>query len=77
VRARIQQGCRVVDGITVELTASIGVAPGLPGDTVAALIARADQAMYAAKRAGRNRVMAHGAAPVTETKEAPEGASVD
>ena len=77
VRARIQQGCRVVDGTTVELTASIGVAPGLPGDTVAALIARADQAMYAAKRAGRNRVMAHGAAPVTETKEAPEGASVD
>ena len=39
-------------------TISIGVA-GFPdhGDTLETLIERADQALYAAKRAGRNRVI--------------------
>lgn len=79
VRARIQSGCAVVDGTAVDVTASIGVAQGVPGDSVASLIARADQAMYVAKRAGGNRVMPHGAASpcVAEKTEAPEGAPVD
>lgn len=78
VRTRIQHGCAVVDGVAVDVTASIGVAEGAAGDTVASLIARADQAMYVAKRAGGNRVIAHGEpAPAPETQEAPEGASVD
>ncbi|MEL1263204.1 diguanylate cyclase [Pseudoxanthomonas putridarboris] len=79
VRARIQRGCAVVDGIVVDVTASIGVAQGVPGDSVASLIARADQAMYVAKRAGGNRVMPHGAASpgIAERTEAPEGAPVD
>lgn len=37
-------------------TASFGVAGHRAGDTVASLLARADQALYQAKRAGRNRV---------------------
>ena len=37
-------------------TASFGVAGFLPQDTVQTLIYRADQAMYAAKQSGRNRV---------------------
>lgn len=38
------------------LGCSIGVALALPGETLGSLMARADAAMYAAKRAGRNRV---------------------
>ncbi len=43
----------------VSITVSIGVADCRPGDTVARLMRRADTAMYAAKRAGRDRVAAH------------------
>jgi len=39
-------------------TVSIGVATLEPGETVASLLSRADTALYAAKSAGRNRVMA-------------------
>jgi diguanylate cyclase (GGDEF)-like protein/PAS domain S-box-containing protein len=40
----------------VSITVSLGVACYSPGDTVATLMERADAAMYAAKRNGRNRV---------------------
>lgn len=39
-------------------TVSIGVTLAWPGEDVDAVIARADQAMYRAKKAGRNRVVA-------------------
>lgn len=39
-----------------QVTLSIGVAPAEAGDSLEQLILRADQAMYAAKAAGRNRV---------------------
>jgi two-component system, cell cycle response regulator len=38
------------------VTASIGVAAGPPGTSQGNLLSRADQALYAAKRGGRNRV---------------------
>ena len=38
-------------------TASFGVAAALPEDTLSSLMARADEALYRAKRAGRDRVM--------------------
>jgi diguanylate cyclase (GGDEF)-like protein len=41
----------------LKLTMSAGVAAYAPGDTVESLIARADQALYAAKDAGRNRTV--------------------
>jgi len=45
------------DGAMVRSTISIGVARYRdPGETFAACLARADEALYAAKRAGRNRV---------------------
>jgi two-component system cell cycle response regulator len=43
------------------VTISIGVAASLSGDTPAHLIKRADEAMYEAKAAGRNRVIARAA----------------
>jgi len=54
------EGVLVVSGeIKVHCTVSIGIAQwGGDGDAVAALVARGDNAMYAAKRAGRNRVCA-------------------
>ncbi len=40
------------------LTLSLGAAERRPGEARDSLISRADEAMYAAKRAGRNRVEA-------------------
>ena len=41
-----------------KVTVSIGVAEFKKGDTAVSLLERADQCMFAAKRAGRNRVVA-------------------
>jgi diguanylate cyclase (GGDEF)-like protein/PAS domain S-box-containing protein len=43
-------------GGPVNITVSLGIASYSSGDTVGSLIARADAAMYVAKRSGRNRV---------------------
>ncbi len=40
----------------LRLSCSFGVALGAPGDDIDALLRKADAALYAAKRAGRNRV---------------------
>jgi two-component system cell cycle response regulator len=48
----IQQGARAL-----EVTISIGIAALGAGDTAAAVLKRADQALYRAKRDGRNRVV--------------------
>jgi two-component system cell cycle response regulator len=42
---------------TIPLTISAGIAELEPGDTVQSLLRRADEALYAAKAAGRNRVV--------------------
>ena len=42
--------------LTLRTTASFGVCLAEPGDTVSAVLMRADAAMYSAKRAGRDRI---------------------
>ncbi len=58
--ARVQQrtGTVVLNdlGIPDQVTVSIGVAESNPGESIEALLARADQALYRAKHAGRDRV---------------------
>jgi len=48
----IQKGAR-----SIEVTISIGIAALGAGDNAASVLKRADQALYRAKRDGRNRVV--------------------
>ncbi|HID8539206.1 TPA: sensor domain-containing diguanylate cyclase [Stenotrophomonas maltophilia] len=57
LRQHITEAARALQVPGLEVTASIGLAQWRPGeDDLAALLRRADHAMYVAKRAGRNRV---------------------
>ena len=44
------------EGTEISITASVGLAELLPGETVGAWVERADRALYQAKEAGRDRV---------------------
>ncbi|MBU6246658.1 MAG: GGDEF domain-containing protein [Xanthomonadaceae bacterium] len=58
IRAEVERSPLEINGEPVHLTVSIGTAVAGPGDwDMTALRRRADAALYAAKRAGRNRVM--------------------
>lgn len=52
-----QVHCTLPEGIREPMTLSLGVALLLPGESVDSLLARADQALYCAKAAGRNQVV--------------------
>lgn len=49
--------CISHDGRTIRATVSVGVAPIIPGTTTDQLLRMADQALYNAKAAGRNRLV--------------------
>jgi diguanylate cyclase (GGDEF)-like protein len=51
------------DGTELAITASFGVASMPPSTSAEDILAAADEALYAAKSAGRNRVVASDAEP--------------
>lgn len=58
VRARVAKNTFHSGDVNVPITVSLGVAESGEHDSVDSLISRADAALYAAKKAGRNRVRA-------------------
>jgi diguanylate cyclase len=59
VRAAVAAAIFRFEGTDLKVTVSEGAAQSQPGDTAATLVKRADDALYAAKKAGRNRVYFH------------------
>jgi len=66
IRERIEQHVMIVDGGEIQVCISAGVAELSDKDSGAALITKADAALYVAKQGGRNRVEA--ASPQTQTQ---------
>ena len=63
------------DDAVVEVTCSLGIAEWEIGDTIDGLLRRADMALYEAKRAGRNRVVAADTFPISQNHENWKGIS--
>ncbi len=70
VRGALQRGCAPM--LPRVITASFGVSEHCSGERPTALLKRADQALYAAKRAGRNRTVSW--SPTTGAVYASESA---
>ena len=58
-RMAVEKSAFVAQGRELHVTVSVGVAQALAGEKMEKLPRRADQAMYAAKEAGRNRCYFH------------------
>jgi diguanylate cyclase (GGDEF)-like protein len=74
VRRAIESRTFQFEGAPLRVTVSGGMAQLLPGDDAATLIRRADEALYASKKAGRNRTHWHDGercVPLTPTALAP------
>ncbi|MGI4856563.1 MAG: GGDEF domain-containing protein [Janthinobacterium lividum] len=56
-RARLANNRCVIGGVPATCTFSAGITELVPGDSLAALMARADRALYQAKQTGRNRTV--------------------
>jgi diguanylate cyclase len=84
IRAAIAKGISRFGGTELQVTVSIGVAQIETSESLATLISRADEALYAAKEAGRNRVWfndgkqslaAQSPAPATKPQAEPPAAT--
>ena len=58
-RRAIVAASTIFDGKKLQVTASLGVSQAMEGEEAASLIRRADEALYAAKKNGRNRTFLH------------------
>ncbi len=59
IRRRVEASPLHVEDHLIALTVSLGVTQAKPGETVEALVGRADSALYQAKQRGRNCVVAY------------------
>lgn len=59
----------------IEVTCSLGLAEWEAGDTIDSVLRRADMALYEAKRAGRNRIVASDTFSLSENHEKWKGVS--
>ncbi|WP_397543630.1 diguanylate cyclase [Roseovarius salis] len=73
LRARLREAPVIVEGESVQITASFGVAVLAGSAELEAGIARADAALYAAKLQGRDRVTSAGPAGQGSGPDAPPG----
>lgn len=66
LRRKLDETTFIYEGAKIRVTASMGLAytPGTGGCTGQELVRRADQALYRAKRDGKNRVCVFGKAPM-------------
>ena len=71
VRSLVERATARHNGLTIDITCSIGVAELPPGGTRDELISAADRALYSAKNAGRNAVRIDGP-PTADISEASE-----
>lgn len=81
-RAAIERMVVESAGQLLKVTVSGGVAAAVPAEELDQLVARADQGLYASKRAGRNRIHVHdgkqlsfNGKPITEATEAKNAAA--
>jgi diguanylate cyclase (GGDEF)-like protein len=74
LRARIEAMPIMVEGGVIRTTISAGVALRAPGENFANLYRRADQALYAAKKAGRNCLRLNAGRGAIEPLEAAKAA---
>ncbi len=80
VRQAVSEHKFEIGGQQISLTVSAGAAQAAPIEEIAALLARADAALYAAKEAGRNRVRVHygdRVGPDSGDLEAPAAGDLD
>lgn len=71
VQAVALEAIAIPSGPVLHVTISMGIAAHLAGENHAALMERADQALYAAKRGGRNQLMIADASNATQQADGP------
>lgn len=72
-RERIGKASLMLDGKSLSITVSAGVAEVRPGESISSVLERADRALYAAKAAGRNQTCRD----IDDQADAGEASSAD